>query len=333
MAFKEQAVVLDIALDLGSSSIKICGEVNGKSVFKRIVSKVSFNSTDDNFVVERNGRTLHFGVGSSLVRQDKTEREYVEEQILLAVNQIYGESVGVTKIRLAIGLPLDLYKSEPKREKFESDMRAIQANKLIGTVNGALMTIQLEKVIVCAEGYSGYLALAHRVETQLPFIIIDMGYRTTDVLGITPNGEEMVIDDNTTINTGMREIFGDIQKQFLNDTGKNFPVDIIENAIIKDLEIKVQEGQEFKRVKIKDWVHYGSRTLKPILTELELTFPDIFSRDIYLVGGGATIVDSIAKSITADKEDKMMLETILVSSQEDLTFCNSAGYFMQLKED
>lgn len=332
MAFKDNRPVCKIAIDLGSSSLKICGEVDGKTIFKRIKSKVAFKSTDDNFVVTRDGRTLYFGVGEPLVRQDKTERSYIEEQILLAVNQIYGASQGVTKIRLAIGLPLDLYKSETKKEKFETKMREIQASKLIGDVNGEIMTVEIEDVIVCAEGYSGYLALSDKINTPLPFIIIDMGYRTTDVLGITPNGEEMIIDAYTTVNQGMREVYQKIQQQFLDDTGKNLPVDTIENATIQNLEMKIVKDGKFEKVKMKDWTKYGSRTLKYILTELELTFPDLFSREIYLVGGGATIIDEIAKFMTEDSAEEMMIETTLISNQDDLTFCNSAGYFMQLED-
>ncbi|MEG0086553.1 MAG: ParM/StbA family protein [Niameybacter sp.] len=323
MAMKEY--VKKIAIDLGSANLKIAGEVSGKMQFKKIKSKVSLDAIDDNYTVTLNNRTLYFGVGDSLVQQDKTNREYIEETILLAVHEIYGAQKEPVLIDLAIGLPLNLYKSENKKEYFDTKLHSMKANIIAGFVNGDEVFVKLNTIKVFAEGYSGFMALHEKMDTSAPFMIVDLGYRTTDVLSIDIDDEgEMVISGYKTFDTGMLEVFNDIQKAFLNDTGSNTPVSTIENCMVMGHKIKVDR----EKVDVHDWFSEGSRTIKTLFKDVELHFPDFKNRDIYLVGGGSYLVDEIIKFMI--EKDGVGFDTQLVASQDELIYCNVMGYFIQL---
>lgn len=330
----KQEEIKPIAIDLGSSSIKACGAINGRPIYKKIKSKCTEMSTDDNFVVEMDNRKVHFGVGKPLIKQDKTQREYIAEQILLCVHQIYGASNGVTRIKLAVAIPLNLYEVDGKREKFQESLEKLKNQQLTGLVNGDIMVVEIESILVCAEGYSAYYALADIIRATKPFIIFDFGYRTTDALVVTPNLEEgsCAITSYGTVELGMYEVFKDIQRQFLNDTGKNLPLEDVETCILYAPEVKVanKDNTGYERKDIRNWIHYGSSTFKDIYRDFELMFGEIGSKDIYLVGGGATLISQICEYITKSLEEQLVVETELIASQEDLTFANSAGCFMQI---
>lgn len=322
-----------LGVDFGSKSIKICGEVKGETVLKQIKSKVKMNSRDTNYVVERDGKVLCFGVGEPLYRKDKTRRPHIEEQVLLAVHTIYGAQPVEIDLELAVGLPLDLFGAEEKKDAYEIELLEKFKAPLEGTVNGDFMRVKVSKLEICAEGYSGYVAICNKIKPTRPFVIFDMGYRTTDVLAITPDGDELNIDSYTTENKGMLEVLTDIQRAFLNDTKERFEVDTIENAILNNPKIRVSVDGVGTEVDVMEYVTAGEETLKPILYKLEASeIPDIFSRDIYFIGGGATLLNTISEHITKDENNNLVLYTKLISNQQDLTYCNCVGYFMQLED-
>lgn len=317
-----------LAIDLGSANLKIAGSVNGEMVFKKIKSLATTDSIDDNYVVSIDDNTIYFGTGNSLIQQDKTKREYIEETILLSVYQIYGEIESSFRIDLALGLPLDLYKTENKREEFEAKVRSLQSKVLFGCVNGHEITVKLNSVSVFAEGYSAFISLHEKMDTESPFMVVDIGYRTTDVLSVDIDNEgELTIGNYTTVNYGMLEIFEDIKKAFMNDTGSTMPVSSVESRILFAPKVKVGNS---KTVNIKDWVKYGRNTVGEIFKQIHLKFPDLPNRNVYLVGGGSMLVDEIVKHMV--EENMVEFDTQTVGTQDELLYCNVAGYFMQLED-
>jgi len=321
--------VYRLALDLGSANLKIAGQIGNEVKFKKIKSKVSLDALDTNYVVKLGDRVLCFGVGDSLIQQDKTQREYIEETILLAVNQIYGDFDGILKIDLALGLPLDLYKSQNKREYFEMKINSMLTKTLSGQVNGQDVFVKINSFKVCAEGYSGFLALHEKMDITTPFLIVDAGYRTTDILSININQEdkELIIGNFKTINTGLLEVFEDIQKKFLNDTGCNYTAEVIEDRILNAPMVKIG----LDSVNMKDWIKYGEHTVKEIFKTIQLSFPDMNSRNIYPIGGGAYTINDIIEYMLS--EGKINYKTEIIGTQNELIYANVAGYFFQLLED
>lgn len=317
-----------LAIDLGSANMKMTGEVEGEMKFKKIKSLVTNDSIDDNYVVVMNDKTLYFGTGNSLIQQDKTKREYIEETVLLCAHEIYGATENTLRIDLALGLPLDLYKSESKRESFELKMKAMQSKTLSGYVNGDEMFVKINSITIMAEGYSAFMALHEKMDTTSPFMVVDIGYRTTDILSVDIDNEGvMTIGNYTTINAGMLEVFEDIKKAFMNDTGSVMPATSVESRILSSPKVKVG----FETFDIREWIKYGKNTVSEIFRQTQLRFPDTANRNIYLVGGGACIVNEIVQHMV---EEKMLdFDTQIIANQEELIYCNVAGYFMQIGDE
>lgn len=328
MSMKEvkKVNVKPLAIDLGSKNLKIVGEVDGILKFKKIKSLATTDSIDDNYVVSTPNRTLYFGTGKSLIQQDKTKREYIEETILLAAHEIYGATEDVTRIDLALGLPLDLYKSESKFESFDLKLRNIQSKSIVGKVNGDDMIVKINTIKICAEGYSAFMSLHEKMDTSSPFMVVDVGYRTTDILSIDIDDEgEMVIGNYDTINLGMFEVFEDIKKAFMNDTQSTMPAEAVESRVLYSPMVKVG----FETYDIRDWIKYGSETIKEVFKQMQLRFPDAANRNIYLVGGGSYIVNDVVEYMI---EEKLLdFGTQLIGTLDELIYCNVAGYYMQIE--
>ena len=315
-----------IAIDLGSKNLKMVGNVNGELKFKKIKSLATTDSISDNYVVSTPTRTLYFGTGKSLIQQDKTNREYIEETILLAAHQIYGSTGETLKIDLALGLPLDLYKSENKYESFNMKLKNIQSNTIAGSVNGEDMMVKINSIKICAEGYSAFMSLHEKMDATSPFMVVDVGFRTTDILSIDIEDDgEMVIGNYDTINYGMFEVFDDIKKAFMNDTGSVIPADSIEDRILYSPMIKVG----FEMHDLRNWIKYGKETIKEVLKQMQLRFPDAPNRNIYLVGGGSHIANQIVEHMI--EQNELNFGTLLIGTLDELIYSNVAGYYMQIE--
>ena len=71
-------------------------------------------------IIECKGVKLALGVGqTTLSNVDKTNREYIEHQILWVVNKLYGS--GTHYINLGVGLPISIYKA--KKEEFAEKLK------------------------------------------------------------------------------------------------------------------------------------------------------------------------------------------------------------------
>lgn len=327
---KKMDEVKKLAIDLGSANLKIAAKINGEYRFHKIKSRVSINAIDTNYVVHTSNNTFCFGIGDSLIQQDKTKREYIEETILLAASLMFGDNLddGVVKIDLAIGLPLDLYKSPSKLESFEMKINAMTNKSISGNVNGKDIVVKVVSYKICAECYSGFIALNHRVDSTIPFVIIDSGYRTTDVLSVdvrpVDGKPEFIIGEYKTFNKGLFEIFDDIQKQFLNDTGLNYDINIIENRILNSPMMKIGE----RKVNIGDWVEYGRHTVKEIIKSIELSIPDVASRNVYIIGGGASLFNEISNGLC--RAGETIVDTQVLGDIDQLIYANVIGYYMQI---
>ena len=96
--------------------------------------------------------------------KDKTNREYIEHQILWAVNAAYGS--GAHYINLGTGLPISIYKA--KKEEFAQKLRGL--GTIEGVVNGKEISVNIVEVKVPCEmrwygnsiGYFFYYDRAYR---------------------------------------------------------------------------------------------------------------------------------------------------------------------------
>ncbi|MDD2409965.1 MAG: hypothetical protein PHD03_04545, partial [Bacilli bacterium] len=164
---------IKLAIDFGSANIKMLGSVNGTEKRCIIKSLANTKGLDDNNCVELYDRKVTFGSGYSLVKKDKTERDYVIETVFLATSKIYSEIGNEFEVELAIGLPLSIYKTESRLD-YEEKLKSLYLNKkLSGKVDGEDLTLTIKFLKIYAEGYSGFLALYEEVSKDIPFLIVD----------------------------------------------------------------------------------------------------------------------------------------------------------------
>lgn len=323
-----------LAIDFGSANMKSIGMINGIEKRLLIKSLASIDGMNDKYVVNFNNRKINFGVGASLVKREKTEREFVIESVFLNVYEIYGELDDEFEIDLAIGLPITQYKSNG-RVKYENELRELYLNKkLTAKVDNKDITITIKFLKIYSEGYSGYVALYDEFQKDIPFLLVDVGYKTTDVIAIGKNKtiDKLMIEDYESINKGMLEIFTAIQSRFYDDTGMNYPSETIESAIIDNRQLKTYSDDGVKLVDTRQWLKYGNNILTDIFNTIEIKFPDMKTRNIYLIGGGVEFIQRILNQISKEDKHKTLDVEILVNTEQSM-YANVIGYYMQLERD
>ena len=125
--------VKNIGIDMGNSTICVAGVDNKGEIIKAYTHSVYSMDTAlmSGDIIECRGIKLALGIGqTTLTNVDKTNREYIEHQILWSVNAVYG--AGVHYINLGTGLPISIYKA--KKEEFAQKLRGL--GTIEGVVNG-----------------------------------------------------------------------------------------------------------------------------------------------------------------------------------------------------
>lgn len=312
---------MKLVIDLGNSNMKFAGEVEGKPVFSVVRSLVSTNSLDTNYVVSCGETTLHFGVGDSLVEVDKTDRKHIKETILLGYHQIYGASEKAVDIDLALGLPLDLYKSS-KKEDFENKVKNLTNAVLAGEVNGDPVVVKVKSIKICAEGYSAFINVMPGIDTNYSALILDVGYGTTDVIGVTYNKnlKKWQIDNYKTVDKGLYNIYDAIQVEVLDkEKTKNVTDASAVETILLNNPIVLTKTGEFD---INNYLYAADPVVENILSVVNKFFTDMSSRKVYLVGGGAELFDKLTKHKLSHKQ---------TVNKGTCLYANASGYLLQLK--
>ena len=341
---------VNLAIDFGSANMKMAGIIE-KKVIKRIIkSEASTSGTSklsDKNIVEFNGRTVYFGAGNPLVKKNKTQREFVLESVFLAANAIYGNFDNNFEIQLAMGLPLDKYTSNEKDVYLNELNREFLNKKFNGTVDGKNITIKITYINIYGEGYSGFLAIMNKINTKKPLLIIDVGYKTTDIIGIKYDtfSSGLIVDNYGTIEKGMLEILTDITKQFNHDNIKaDYSPETIEYSVINNIDLQVGTAEGLRSISVNKWFKDGENVMSYIFNEIEVKyFPDWKNRNLYFIGGGVKIIKSIMDEI-ANKDKSMTINTEELKEDEindnkydkfdnTLMFANVNGYLIQLQND
>ena len=171
--------VKNLGLDMGNSTICVAGINDKGEIIKAYTNSVYSMDTAliSGDIIECKGVKLALGVGqTTLSNIDKTNREYIEHQILWAVNTLYGS--GTHYINLGVGLPISIYKA--KKEGFTEKLKGF--GTIEGVVNGKEISVNLVDVKVQAEGYAALRVLTNYIDKDNTTLIIDIGMKTTDLI-------------------------------------------------------------------------------------------------------------------------------------------------------
>ena len=270
--------VKNIGIDLGN--ITIC--VAGMGTDGNIVNTYTYSvySTDTALmsgdIIECKGTKIVLGVGqSTLTNVDKTNREYIEHQILWAVNAVYG--AGTHYINLGTGLPISIYKA--KKEEFTQKLKGF--GTIEGVVNGKEISVNIVDVKVMAEGYAAIKPLSPYIDKDNTTLIIDIGLKTTDVLLIEWDGKFKIVNYGT-VNIALYDMYRVLQEKIALE-GVEVTIQQIDKKLNSNRPIIRTERGEFNLEEhLGDEIHI----CRDIMKDIENKFGKTVLHDKLFVGGG-----------------------------------------------
>ncbi|MBT9259490.1 MAG: ParM/StbA family protein [Clostridiales bacterium] len=219
-----------VAVDLGFGWVKALG-ARGKARFPSVIAKTEHDEilsvrgggkTDGEsitatiFQADRRAVVVAAGkaaaVGSSMsMRPFEVDRSFSDHAlwlILLAAAQVMDPLNH--RIRLAVGLPFAQYRHEATREKVR---RWLENQEAVVDIEhpAADRALRFEKVDVYAQGLAGLVAamedFAELADLQTGIVmVIDIGTRTTEYLGVDMERNQIVGHLSGTIDLGMNQV-------------------------------------------------------------------------------------------------------------------------------
>ena len=271
--------VKNLGLDMGNSTICVAGINDKGEVIKAYTNSVYSMDTAliSGDIIECKGVKLALGVGqTTLSNVDKTNREYIEHQILWAVNRLYGS--GTHYINLGVGLPISIYKA--KKEEFAEKLKGF--GTIEGVVNGKEVSVNLVDVKVQAEGYAALRVLTNYIDKDNTTLIIDIGMKTTDVILVEWNGKFTISNYGTT-NIALYDMYKVLQDKIASE-GVEVTIEQIDKKFQSNKPIIRTEKGDFNLVEhLPDTIH----VCRDIMKDIENKFGKTILHDKIFVGGGS----------------------------------------------
>ena len=271
--------VKNIGIDLGNSTICVAGMGADGNIVNAYT--YSIYSTDTALmsgdIIECRGAKIALGVGqSTLTNVDKTNREYIEHQILWAVNAVYG--AGTHYINLGTGLPISIYKA--KKEEFAQKLRGL--GTIEGVVNGKEISVNIVDEKVIAEGYAAIKPLSPYIDKDNTTLIIDVGMKTTDVLLIEWDGKFKIVNYGT-VNIALYDMYKVLQEKIAAE-GVEVTIEQIDRKFNSNKPVIRTEKGEFN---LDDHLSDTNGVCRDIMKDIENKFGKTVLHDKVFVGGGA----------------------------------------------
>ena len=271
--------VKNIGIDMGNSTICVAGVDSKGEIINTYINSVYSMDTAliSGDIIECRGTKLALGVGqTTLTNVDKTNREYIEHQILWAVNAIYG--AGNHYINLGTGLPINIYKA--KKEEFESKLRGL--GTIEGVVNGKEISVNIVDVKVMAEGYASIRPLSQYIDKDNTTLIIDIGMKTTDVILVEWDGKFRISNYGTT-NIALYDIYKVLQEKIAAE-GVEVTIEQIDRKFNSGKPvIRTEKGDFNLEEHLADTIH----VCRDIMKDIENKFGKTVLHDKIFTGGGA----------------------------------------------
>lgn len=308
-----------LGIDLGASEIKIAGSVSNGIKVGQVKSLFSTYGTDNKNTVVLNNKKYHFGIGDPLITRDKTKRQLLKESILLSYYKIYGKTAEEEEVNIAIGIPINLFLADAKRKAFEDEVNKLKNVILDGTVNSESVCIKIINIIVCAEGYSAANSLIEDLDNKNNNIVIDIGYKTTDVIALAIVDSDWVVNANFTIDKGMWDVFTEL-KNILLSLDVDLSQETIQQRIINDSTSTIIAKN--KKINLKELLLECTSVIDYIFNQIDLQIDDFYTSTIYLIGGGAIFTNMILNNKYSNIN--------LIKDNKKSMYANAIGYLQQL---
>lgn len=271
--------VKNIGIDFGNSTICVAGIGADGNIINAYTYSVYSTDTAlmSGDIIECRGTKIALGVGqSTLTNVDKTNREYIEHQILWAVNAVYGS--GTHYINLGTGLPISIYKA--KKEEFAQKLRGL--GTIEGVVNGKEISVNIVDVKVMAEGYAAIKPLSPYIDKDNTTLIIDIGLKTTDVLLIEWDGKYKIINYGT-VNIALYDMYKVLQEKIATE-GVEVSIEQIDRKFNSNKPVIRTEKGEFN---LEEHLVDTVGVCRDIMKDIENKFGKTVLHDKIFTGGGS----------------------------------------------
>lgn len=317
-----------IGIDLGNNMIKFSatsGE-NQPIVKGYIPSAIDVRSGSAKFSTAKGrgasvtclNKTIFLGQGIQLVSIDKTNREYLEHQILYCVYAAFGS--GAHTIKIAVGLPIKQYAVQ--KDIYAKRLASIA--KIDGSVNGEAISINVVSSVVCAEGYSSLYLFEDKVSKFNPTLIIDIGYKTIDTLLVRWDDEikEFNVEKYEGLDCGaLYDIYKMIAERLYQMGGTYKPDEIDKRLHSENSLVRLATGDT---INLFDKLDLADEVYEQIIRSVELVYGALYQYDLLFTGGGSEI---FLKGVAGDR-----LKNVINTSTDDKYYSNALGYLEQIED-
>lgn len=316
----------ELNVDLGNLELKACGfndndELILKTLHNRILPGAENTLSPDARYLDVLGRKIWVGEGTLNNNAAKYDREFLEEQVLAMVCEVY-PSDNILNIDLSLGLPPEQYKEDTLKQRLISKFKVNEEYNFKIRVNGEWVnkTVVINSIDVKIEGYSALVSIADDLKFNGKDVLaVDIGGNTTDVISFTWSHKykQFVPGKPDTITIGQIDMLMDIQQKINSINGADISMSKIDECILYDVDKILHGDYEYQ---INDYISAAADTAEMIINQIQNKFGSLDNYEVALFGGGH-------KLFTKLKHDKMKYQIDICDA--DRFYSNAIGYSMQ----
>ncbi len=280
----------ELAIDLGNIAIKaaMIGD-RGELVLKKIPNKVSTDKrmmSSDAVRLEKDGQLLFVGAGKLNNSSKKYDREYLEQQVLVAISEIYDEA-GIDEdyinIDLKLGLPPEQYFSKSALDSFKNKFTIGESIEC--RIRDKYKKIKINSIGVYMEGYSAYKAVENQGllgDSTRRIISLDVGGDTSDVCDYVFNMDKNKFDPQLpgTIEAGIVTLSKTIASDINDKNEDEITADQVEYAIRNNLDLVEST------YKIDDYMKNADSLKKDLIKQIKETYKLVNFKSVAILGLG-----------------------------------------------
>lgn len=280
----------EIAVDLGNIAIKgAMLDNNGALVLKKIPNKVTTDKrimSSDAVKLEKDGELLFVGAGNLNNSSIKYDRNYLEQQVLVMISELFDEAKIETDYIVAdlkLGLP-------PKQYFSDSAVNSFKAKFTVGEsiecrVRGKYKKIKINSLKVYMEGYSAYKSVESQGllgESTRRIISLDVGGDTSDVCDYIFNQDRGQFDPQLpdTFDLGIVKLSKTIADEINDKNEDEITADQVEYAIRNDLELVEST------YKLEDYMKKSDSLKKELIKQLKDSYKLVSFKSVNILGLG-----------------------------------------------
>ncbi len=321
-----------LGVDLGYGDTKLVTEDNKKAKFpSRWMPAESRNwgiGGNIPIISINDGETFVFGedaTGTNLREPQGDGRLTDPNAMQLLAGALWKSGIGKasqkTDVILASGTQLTSF-----------DKEIVAANELlegkdlkIKSADGKEQKFHISKLIMRPQGVGAAIYLLNQGLLKKQYgngVVIDIGFKTTDVLTLNLKNLEPIVEQSFSIQAGIGDVVSGISKAIGKETGFIVPADVARDSIGKKVT--------FKQSKIG-----GPEVSEPLLAELAQKIIDEMREnlredldritELIPVGGGSVLI--------GDKLEDIAPGHMIKVPPEDMQFANVLGYNIAASEN